>query len=203
MGRPLRSDSPPLGETVGPLTIVIYWYPRDFSKTKNGHAALIIDAKRWMNTNHPNEGPFPGYLNGTEWYVSWSGGQIDWFPRKGSRGGAKGVANGFLRDMDNWGGEPSEGFDFLHRPTKWVALKGLDRDAMFVAWDQARNKEGAHWRLLDKNCATMVHTILKAGGGDQLARAHKKQLVWWPTDLIKYARSMGNRVVMTSDDRDI
>jgi hypothetical protein len=40
---------------------------------------------------------------------------------------------------------------------------------------------------------------LKAGGGDGLATSSRNQLVWWPTDVIRYAKSMGNYVVNTSD----
>ena len=62
---------------------------------------------------------------------------------------------------------------------------------MKAAWDVMRTKQNAHWKLLDKNCATAVARVLKAGGADGFATAAKKQLIWWPTDLIRYARSMG------------
>ena len=57
-----------------------------------------------------------------------------------------------------------------------------------------RTKQAAHWKLFDKNCATAVARILKAGGGDEFATPNQKQLVWWPTDLLKYARSIGQRL---------
>src|SRR4051794_3143974 len=52
----------------------------------------------------------------------------------------------------------------------------------------ALRPKAAHWRLTDKNGPTMVHTILKAGSG--AATGHRKQLAWWPTDIIKYAKSV-------------
>jgi hypothetical protein len=61
-----------------------------------------------------------------------------------------------------------------------------------------RNKERAHWKLVDKNCATACARILKAGGGDDFAATAKHQKMWWPTDLIRYAKSMGQTVYMTS-----
>ncbi len=71
---------------------------------------------------------------------------------------------------------------------------------MKETWDDMRHKQGAHWKLFDKNCATAVARILKAGGGDDFATQQSKQLVWWPTDTIKYAKSMGSNVVETSSD---
>jgi hypothetical protein len=59
--------------------------------------------------------------------------------------------------------------------------------------------QNAHWKLMDKNCATIVARVLKAGGADRFATRAKHQLVWWPTDLITYACSMGTQVVRTSD----
>jgi hypothetical protein len=36
-----------------------------------------------------------------------------------------------------------------------------------------------------------VARVLKAGGADGVTTAAKKQLIRWPTDLIRYARLMG------------
>ena len=85
-----------------------------------------------------------------------------------------------------------------------MALQGLNIPAMRQAWAAQLTKAGrAHWRLFDKNCTTMVHNILKAGGGDRAATAAKSQLIWWPTDLIRHAKSMtrnGVTVVARSGD---
>ncbi len=207
MGRALKPGT--LSDLKGNhLTIVIYWKPRNKSALANGHAALIIDFDAWASApNNSQLSSLPGWMVDTSWYVSWLGGKIDWSPAMGSKGGAFGVASNFGDDSGQWGGEKHGGQGLLKDcewPTRWVALTGLDTGAMFTAWGQQRQKGGgAHWRLTDKNCATMVHNILKAGGGDQAATASKKQLVWWPTDLIRYAKSMtqnGVAVFAKSDD---
>jgi hypothetical protein len=171
-------------------TVVIYWRKRKgIDALQNGHAALIIDTAQINMMN-------------SEYYVSWMG--------EGKPTGGLGTifaANqaSYAYDAGTWGGErvhiqpgnaPPE-IEF-HRPSRWVCLKGLHIGSMKEAWDQMRGKENAHWKLLDKNCATAVARILKAGGGDSFARSNKSQLVWWPTDLLKYAKSMGPNVVETS-----
>jgi hypothetical protein len=205
MGAALKPKVSPLDKNGRHLSVVIYWHPRDKPDAlANGHAALIIDADRWLNAPKDDQsGELPPYFYNTSWYVSWVGGKIDWKPVKGSKkGGSKGIANDFCADSIIWGGEQvSEVYPYseMRWPVRWVAIEGLDTQAMFAAWYAARNKEGGHWRLFDKNCATMLHTILKAGGGDDLATGHKKQLVWWPSDLIRYARSMTGHVVKDSN----
>ena len=205
MGRALKTNEDPLNRNGLHLSVVIYWHPRGRPDAlANGHAALIIDADAWLDAPKLGGSILPGSMTDKEWYVSWLGGQIDWSPLKGSKkGGHKGLAHDCADDMSTWGGEEAAnlpGYGVLNRPTRWVAIQGLNTQAMRDAWEAARNKEGAHWRLFDKNCATMVHTILKAGGGDRAATAHKKQLVWWPTDLIRYAKSMTGHVYKTSND---
>ena len=88
-------------------------------------------------------------------------------------------------------------------PTRWVALKGLDVGAMKAEWDKIRTKHNSHWKLLSKNCATVVARVLKAGGGDSHATSSKNQLVWWPTDVIRYAKSMDGLVQFTSSDAPV
>jgi hypothetical protein len=46
--------------------------------------------------------------------------------------------------------------------------------------------------------ATGVARVLKAGGADDYATKAQDQAVWWPSDLIKCAKSMGTTVVSTS-----
>jgi hypothetical protein len=195
MGRALKPGT--LNDLKGhQLAIAIYWKPRRGPDAlSNGHAALIIDFDAWAAATNPDPGSaLYGWMVDREWYVSWLGGKIAWSPVKGSKGGSKGIAGCYIEDAENWGGEKHGGTGPLGEyqwPTRWVAVEGLNTQAMHDAWEAQRNKGGgAHWRLFDKNCATMVHTILKAGGGDEAATAAKKQLVWWPTDLIRYAKSM-------------
>ena len=53
--------------------------------------------------------------------------------------------------------------DDIHHPNRWVALKNLDIAAMMQEWANIRNKNNAHWKLVDKNCATVVYRVLKEG----------------------------------------
>jgi hypothetical protein len=155
---------------------------------QNGHAAIIIDSYQFLPT-----------LLGC--YVSWMG------DGSGSPFKSKGDAQTYDEDMQQWGGAQHPIQAGYRVPTRWVAVHGLDQDAMRDAWDKLRNKNGggpAHFKLIDKNCATVAARILKAGGGDRIARGWKKknQLIWWPTDVIHYAASMGQQVYRTSDDNN-
>ena len=160
------------------LTIVIYWKKRTgIDSLQNGHAALVIDSAQLSPTN-------------AEYYVSWlsSGAKMVNRAEKGT----------YADDASNWGGNPGALDDGMHLPSRWVALRGMHIGRMKEAWDAVRTKERAHWKMVDKNCATVVARVLKAGGGDSFATTGKKQLVWWPTDLLRYARSMGPNIFRTS-----
>ena len=175
MGQPLRVVGTDLAGR--PLTIVVYWKQRTgIDSLQNGHAALIIDSTQ-IN------------MRTTDYYVSWMG--------TGAGMKSRADASTFEEDAQNWGGSPVGNLGY-QVPNRWVALKGLNIADMKTAWDAMRTKQAAHWKLFDKNCATAVARILKAGGGDNFATSSQKQLVWWPTDLIKYARSMGQNVFRTS-----
>lgn len=188
MGAPLKSNNGTLIANP-PLTYVIYWKQRKgVGALQSGHASLIIDSQKLL----------ADYLTQAmrkEWYASWLNNGTGVAPFKmGSS------SNSFAEDMAQWGGERLQPDSPLRAPTRWVAVRGLDRAAMKGEWDAISGKVGAHWKLLDKNCATIVARILKAGGGDHLAAFHKRQLVWWPTDVIRYAKTMGNNVYKTSGD---
>ena len=53
-----------------------------------------------------------------------------------------------------------------------------------------------------KGLAYRIDSIVPFFGGDRFATGHKKQLVWWPSDLIRYANSMGTHVYKTSKTTD-
>jgi len=65
-----------------------------------------------------------------------------------------------------------------------------------AAWANIRNKPGGHWKLVDKNCSTAVYWMIEeACQGDgagvpwyKWKAAH--QPVWWPSDLVEYAKSL-------------
>jgi hypothetical protein len=158
------------------LSVVIYWPP--LKEPDHGHGALIIDTQRFEVTS-------------SDYYVSWMGAGIGKNALQ-----QPGAAQTFHTDMLTWGGQGGNYNGNL--PTRWVTLKRLDIAAMKQAWDTLRNKPNAHWKLFDKNCATGVARVLKAGGADNYATKAQNQAVWWPSDLIKYAKSMGTAVVSTS-----
>lgn len=156
------------------LTIVIYWHPKKGPDLfQNGHSALVIDSVQFD--------PFQ-----TDYYVSWSG--------SGGKNPFKagGQASTFWSDVSDWGGFQTAPGTCV--PKRWVAIQNLNIQAMKQEWDNIRTKQNAHWKLVDKNCATTVARVLKAGGGDNFANRARDQLIWWPTDLIRYARSMGQNV---------
>ncbi len=162
-------------------SVVIYWHQKTgIDRLQNGHSALII------NTNGFDQDII---RNNTNRYVSWMAvvGSNPFKPR--------GVAHDFQDDMRHWSGSNGRTV-----PTRWVALSGLNIKAMILEWSRVRAKQGAHWKLFDKNCATVVHRILAAGGGDTHATRATNQIVWWPTDLITYARSMPANMIVDSSD---
>ncbi len=162
-------------------TVVIYWHQRTGNDhLQNGHSALII------NTNGFDQDIVK---DNTNRYVSWMG-IAGLNPFK-----FRGVARDFRADMQFWSGSKGQLL-----PTRWVALSGLDIPKMTLEWSRMIAKEGAHWKVFDKNCATVVHRVLAAGGGDQYATRATKQIVWWPTDLITYARSMPANMIVDSSD---
>jgi hypothetical protein len=50
------------------------------------------------------------------------------------------------------------------------------------------------WETLSRNCSTVVATALKKGGGDQYAQKNKANIVWTPTNVLKYARSIQKNI---------
>lgn len=174
MGRPLPLNT----LKARPLTYVLYWAPRHGPDAfQNGHSALIIDSQAFFPTS-------------TDYYVSWMGGGGGMNPFVRSA-----ADSDFVSDSMSWGGHKVGTLGKNRVPTRWVALKDLNMADMKQEWDTMRTKQNAHWKLVDKNCATSVARILKAGGGDSFATAAKSQAIWWPTDLIRYAKSMGASVV--------
>jgi hypothetical protein len=188
MGLPLTAaNGSNTFETKMHLTYAIYWDPRPGGilpkALQNGHAAIIIDSYNFNRLILDD-------------YVSWMG-------SGGSPFKATGDAQTYDEDMQEWGGAQHPIQAGYRVPTRWVAVQGLNQKAMTDAWRDLRGKQGgAHFKLIDKNCATVAARILKAGGGDRHARGWKtkNQLIWWPTDVIHYAESMGQQVYRTSND---
>lgn len=174
-------------ETSRPLTYVIYWKPT--VAIANGHAAMIIDSSAFAADDQI--AILVRLMNDTSNYVSWmGGGGLSPFSQRG-------VASDFSSDSMDWKGHELNNGRNL--PTRWVALKGLNIAAMRAEWDGVRNKQGgANWKVIDKNCATVVARVLKAGGAKSKSWRASHQLVWWPTDVIRYAKSLTGYVHRTS-----
>src|SRR4051812_39084437 len=77
MGTPLKPKTSPLDKNGRHLSVVVYWHPRNKPDAlANGHAALIIDADRWLDAPKDDQtGELPPYYYNVAWYVSWVGGK--------------------------------------------------------------------------------------------------------------------------------
>ncbi|MBS0182956.1 MAG: hypothetical protein JSS39_11190 [Nitrospira sp.] len=64
---------------------------------------------------------------------------------------------------------------------------------MMVEWTKILDKNGAHYRLVRKNCSTIVARILRAGmtglrvWNQAAAQAWAHRIYWTPTDCLKFA----------------
>ena len=148
MGRPLDALAPEFRDNQ--YTYAIYWRKRTGNDSfQNGHAALIIDSSR-----------FGAHSAG--WYVSWTGTGAE--SKFGTVIDMDRFIN-FMSDARTYGGEPGPVINGAqcYLPRRWVALRNLDIAAMKEAWDEAKGKQGCHWKLFNKNCATMAARILGKG----------------------------------------
>ncbi|PVZ72534.1 hypothetical protein [Pelagibaculum spongiae] len=84
--------------------------------------------------------------------------------------------------------------------TPWrINLSGLNEQAMLDAWLQIKGKSNGHYRIFRKNCATVVHRVLAAGGADQLAGWSASHAgVWTPGRLFNYCMKVQGRSVMSA-----
>lgn len=159
-----------------PASTIYYWYKRH--RLDTGHAALAINHELYVQLFTHN-----GYLNTAtlgpvspdDLYVSWLGAAS-----KGLLKPHRGVAH----DMDE------DAQQFRGYRVHQVNLGGsLDREAMVEAWREIRGKHGAHWKLMSKNCATVVRRVLKAGGCDRYVRRWDwKHGLFSPQKLYHYAK---------------
>ena len=181
MGQPLSVKTISMLFPGQAIAIVIYWEKRKGNDNfQNGHASLVLDVHEVVKNPRL-----------TSHYASWMGSSDGINPLK-----RRAEQNSIVDDSREWGTFPS-GSQYC-QPTRWVAIRNLKLSAMRTEWNLMCTKQSAHWKVVDKNCATTVANLLKAGGGDALATAAKHQLVWWPTDLIRYARSMGTNIAAQS-----
>lgn len=177
-----------------PLTYVIYWRRR--KDGVNGHSAMIIDSSK---INKSDTYHLMQSLDNNDNYVSWLAGENTANPTIKT-----GVSSSFTDDMDGgWGGYTIEtgAFEGQVLPTRWVALRGLDLQAMTAEWLAIRDKEGSHWKLVDKNCSTVVARVLKAGCrsvGAKGSRMLPHPLFWTPDGVTRWAKSLKGFVYLSS-----
>jgi hypothetical protein len=180
-------------DTSRPLTYVIYWRPRG---GPNGHSAMIIDSSKINATDALAVHTWLDDQAKTN-YVSWSGDAATSNPLVFA-----GASSTFREDMQaGWGGQtvnkPGSLYDREVLPTRWVALRGLDIAAMHAEWDAIRTKPGGHWKLIDKNCASVVARVLKEGCrsvGAKGSWATRNPLFWTPDGVMRFAKSLTNHV---------
>jgi len=65
-----------------------------------------------------------------------------------------------------------------HRTFK---IEHLDVAAMVRKWLEIRTKPDSHYRLMRKNCSTIVARVLRAGGASELAKGSKQRHLHVPS----------------------
>jgi hypothetical protein len=151
------------------MSVVFAWSPDDENW---GHASLFL-------------GTFNPGITDMRYYVSW-------WPGKGR------VTNGAnaLSALPGW--KHKKSLNTLNqdiacegrKPDLFVNLNELDVNAMKDAWEAIASKPHAHWRLLHKNCATIVARVLRAGGADRYTNFAESISVWTPSRAIKFAEAI-------------
>jgi hypothetical protein len=106
----------------------------------------------------------------------------------------------FQKDQEYEGeeGKPRE-------PDHTLRLEGLD-EARILKWWRTYGTPGNVWSTLGQNCSTTVGRALMVGGGDDYARGfsgwwHSWNMVWAPSDVLSYARSIERGLRAMADRR--
>jgi len=126
----------------------------------------------------------PMGLQGLSNYVSWTAGGV--INAKALGSGLKAYARTFEEDQVACGGAAP----------KSVELPNLDIERMRLEWAAIRTKEGAHWKMLAKNCSVVVLRVLKAGGADQHVHNYLKRnpAVITPAAVYLYAKAAARHI---------
>jgi len=164
------------------VTTVFVWEPVGGV----GHASIAIGDQ--------------GRFNHHDWFDQ-TAGYASWFPGKStanpaeSGADARGILPGrmymkesctFEADCDSEEGIPENA----------IQLPRLSIQHMMQLWTEIRDKPNAHYRLLRKNCSTIVARILRAGmttmSGWQQAKVQYSAhcLYWTPADVLKFASEL-------------
>ena len=140
--------------------IVYIWYPED---EKMGHAALYIgDPISRMALDLPYDAFHNKYARQAhkDYIARQNTNYVSWWPEK-----AAGAFNKINQSRSFFLEEDIEAEQA--DPHVVYKIRGLDEQAMSMAWEDIRNKPDAHYQFLRKNCATVVMRVLKAGGALQ------------------------------------
>jgi hypothetical protein len=124
-----------------------------------------------------------------------------WGPDKGDIKSGAGAANllpgsklegeacSFLDDCRS----ESEYANRFRIPEHMITVRGLDIHFMQGAWNAIRDKPGMHYRLMRKNCSTIVARILRAGmtKGKHFQTFYHAHKTWWtPYDVLMLAEKL-------------
>ena len=158
-------------------TATVYiWYPHD---SQIGHAAMFIGTpqvgvnfedlsfagKRSGMRIDRGFGPELHYLQN---YVSW------WPDDSKELNSAPSERKWTLADDMSDDGEGRE-------PSVTYRLNGVNNAAMQAEWQDIRQKQKSNWKLLRKNCSTIVYRVLKAGGA--MSHMSLAKRVWFANNL--------------------
>lgn len=116
---------------------VYVWYPHG---DDIGHASMHIGPD-WQSGDT---------VNYVSWWPDHTNDTLDLLPGRKSGGECRSMA----QDAKSEGGKPHVSFQ----------LYDLDVGAMAKEWALIKGKNQAHYRLMRKNCATIVARVLRAGG---------------------------------------
>ncbi|HTU22163.1 MAG TPA: hypothetical protein VMG10_29255 [Gemmataceae bacterium] len=149
-------------------TTVLVWQPADGV----GHAAMLIGSSAGRG------------INSTDYYVSW-------FPAVQPTASlvlpgemVVGAAHGFYADCE------AEGNGQARLPEYFRTIPGLNTVHMLAAWERIKTKQGAHYRVMRKNCSTIVARVLRAGltGWQHFLALRAAHKLWWtPYDVQVFA----------------
>lgn len=155
------------------MTATVYiWYP-NFDDGHIGHASMHI-------------GPHDDAHSTTN-YVSW-------WPLRGAgltHPTAMKTLGTLAGDCDSEGSLPHAKYTF--KPSAKLQV-----NEMKWAWEMTWRKPGAHYKLWQKNCSTIVARILRAGGADALLNpleqaSYAHNLFWTPKDLAQWCNKLRDK----------
>jgi hypothetical protein len=129
--------------------------------------------------------------------VNGSDDSVSYWPGKLDSGGPKNATGNFTQDAWKIGvsfmaaSKPSIFADVAletYAPDHVVRVKKLDVHKMVAKWRTIRSKNNAHYKLLRKNCSTVVAHVMQAGSPWY---KNDHYMSWTPTNVRDYALKIG------------